>query len=66
MFQERRSHAATVCNNQLYVIGGFSNGEYLESVEKYDIKTNIWLDVPSMKYPRRGHGVSKNMHESNW
>lgn len=59
MLQERRSHAVTVCNDELYVIGGFSDGEYLDCVEKYDIKTDVWSCVTPMKNARRGHGVSQ-------
>lgn len=37
----------------LYAIGGFGNGNYLETVERYDVNADAWTDVAPMKNARR-------------
>ncbi|CAK8689909.1 unnamed protein product [Clavelina lepadiformis] len=41
---------AVVLNNEIYAIGGYG----LSSVEKYNLDTKTWIDVPSMNGTRYG------------
>ncbi|CAK8688277.1 unnamed protein product [Clavelina lepadiformis] len=41
---------AVVLNNEIYAIGGYG----LSSVEKYNLNTKTWIDVPSMNEKRWG------------
>ncbi|XP_078490733.1 uncharacterized protein LOC144746975 [Ciona intestinalis] len=46
MNMERRSFAACVAQNKIYVVGGLdSNNEVVKSVECYDPQTNKWSIV---------------------
>ena len=42
-------------DNKIYAIGGFGGigFSYLNSVERYDIKKNIWESVSNLNIPRR-------------
>ncbi|CAK8684624.1 unnamed protein product [Clavelina lepadiformis] len=53
MKQERSGNAAVACRDFLYSLGGFQSNNYLNSVERYCPKNDVWDDVPSMKVPRR-------------
>ncbi|XP_076812946.1 kelch-like protein 12 [Clavelina lepadiformis] len=45
---------AVVLNNEIYAIGGFDGSNRLSSVEKYNLDTKAWIDVPSMNEERCG------------
>ncbi|CAK8688319.1 unnamed protein product [Clavelina lepadiformis] len=44
----RSGLTAVVLNNEIYAIGGYG----LSSVEKYNLDTKTWIDVPSMNEER--------------
>ncbi|CAK8689863.1 unnamed protein product [Clavelina lepadiformis] len=50
----RSSLTAVVLNNEIYAIGGCKNSNRLSSVEKYNLNTKTWIDVPSMNEERWG------------
>ncbi|XP_077295658.1 kelch-like protein 5 isoform X1 [Arctopsyche grandis] len=53
MQQERRLFAATVNDDQVFVIGGRNNKQIsMNSVERYDLVTNTWTNVAHMLTPR--------------
>ncbi|XP_076808400.1 uncharacterized protein LOC143451588 [Clavelina lepadiformis] len=43
---------AVVLNNEIYAIGGHVGSYRLSSVEKYNLDTKTWIDVPSMNEKR--------------
>ncbi|XP_076811834.1 kelch-like protein 23 [Clavelina lepadiformis] len=45
---------AVVLNNEIYAIGGHDGSNRLSSVEKYNLDTKTWIDVPSMNEERNG------------
>ncbi|CAK8685784.1 unnamed protein product [Clavelina lepadiformis] len=45
---------AVVLNNEIYAIGGHDDSNHLSSVEKYNLDTKTWIDVPSMNEERWG------------
>ncbi|XP_076811857.1 uncharacterized protein LOC143458872 [Clavelina lepadiformis] len=45
---------AVVLNNEIYAIGGYDGSNRLSSVEKYNLDTKTWIDVPSMTEERCG------------
>ncbi|CAK8688248.1 unnamed protein product [Clavelina lepadiformis] len=45
---------AVVLNNEIYAIGGRDDSNRLSSVEKYNLDTKNWIDVPSMNEERSG------------
>ncbi|XP_077295662.1 kelch-like protein 5 [Arctopsyche grandis] len=56
MQQERRYFAATVIDDQVFVIGGRNNkNETINSVERYDLITNTWINVTRMLTARSYH-----------
>ncbi|XP_077295653.1 kelch-like protein 5 [Arctopsyche grandis] len=55
MQQERRYFAATVIDDQVFVIGGLNNKSgMIYSVERYDLATNTWTNVAQL-LTRRSH-----------
>ncbi|XP_076813059.1 kelch-like protein 26 isoform X2 [Clavelina lepadiformis] len=50
----RSSLTAVVLNNEIYAIGGHDGSTDLSSVEKYNLDTKTWIDVPSMNEERWG------------
>ncbi|XP_077295650.1 kelch-like protein 28 isoform X2 [Arctopsyche grandis] len=57
MQQERQSFAATVIDDQVFVIGGWNN-KAMNSVERYDLVTNTWTNVAHMLTPRCYHAIA--------
>ncbi|XP_076810071.1 kelch-like protein 26 [Clavelina lepadiformis] len=53
MKQERSGNAVVACRGFVYSLGGVNTTNYLNSVERYYPKNDVWDDVPSMKVPRR-------------
>ena len=50
MSKERRLHAAVICGNTVYVMGGLDGGyNKLDSCEAYDIAKDEWSYVTPMK-----------------
>ncbi|XP_076820206.1 kelch-like protein 12 [Clavelina lepadiformis] len=45
---------SVVLKNEIYAIGGQDGSKNLSSVEKYNLDTKTWLDVPSMNHVRYG------------
>ncbi|XP_076814054.1 uncharacterized protein LOC143460444 [Clavelina lepadiformis] len=50
----RSGLTAVVLNNEIYAIGGRGGSNRLSSVEKYNLDTKTWIDVPSMNEERSG------------
>lgn len=46
---------AVVLANKIYVIGGFGDGVYLRSVERYDSGTNRWTIAGQLNVARQWH-----------
>jgi len=52
MITARNAHSVVLCADQIYVIGGFSGKEWLNTVEKYNEENKTWKNVASMKHKR--------------
>ena len=52
MNESRNAHAITLCKGQVFVLGGFSGKQRLNSVEKYSIKDDKWAQMSPMKDKR--------------
>lgn len=52
MNESRNAHAITICRGNVYVLGGFSGKQRLNSVEKYNIKEDKWTQMAPMKDKR--------------
>jgi hypothetical protein len=39
----RNAHAIALCKGHVFVLGGFSGKQRLNSVEKYSIKDDKWI-----------------------
>lgn len=48
MNEKRRALSAVSLPNGVYAIGGFGE-KYLNSVERFDLEQNKWVNVKSMK-----------------
>ena len=42
MNESRNAHAITMCRGNVFVLGGFSGKQRLNSVEKYEVKQDKW------------------------
>ena len=42
MTESRNAHAITMCKGNVFVLGGFSGKQRLNSVEKYVVKEDKW------------------------
>ena len=49
MNTKRQEHAAVICGNTVYVMGGQDGGKWLNSCEAYDIAKDEWSYVKSME-----------------
>lgn len=58
MTEHRAYCAAAVLNGFLYAMGGWNGKIYMDSVEKWDPKTNKWTVVASMAVARSNFGVA--------
>ena len=52
MNESRNAHAITMCKGAVYVLGGFSGKQRLNSMEKYQIKEDKWTQMAPMKDKR--------------
>lgn len=52
MNESRNAHAIAMCKGAVYVMGGFSGKQRLNSVEKYLIKEDKWVTMAPMKDKR--------------
>ena len=52
MNESRNAHAITMCKGNIYVLGGFSGKQRLNSVEKYNVKEDKWTQMAVMKDKR--------------
>lgn len=52
MMTPRNAHAITKCQGRIYVLGGFSGKERLNTVERYNEATSQWEIMASMKHRR--------------
>lgn len=48
----RSLFSLVVANNFIYAIGGQNKETTLATVDRYDVKTNVWAAVRPMLYPR--------------
>ncbi len=44
-----------IVSDVIYVIGGYSKGERLNTLQSYDLSTQKWAPLPPMKEKRRWH-----------
>jgi kelch-like protein 2/3 len=42
---------------RLFAVGGYANDSYLKTIEGFDIKKQVWEEMPSMKSKRSSLGV---------
>ena len=42
MTESRNAHAITQCRGNVFVLGGFSGKQRLNSVERYEVKQDKW------------------------
>lgn len=52
MNESRNAHAITMCKGNIFVLGGFSGKQRLNSVEKYIVKEDKWTQMAVMKDKR--------------
>ena len=52
MNESRNAHAISLCKGAVFVLGGFSGKQRLNSVEKYLVKEDKWIQVAPMKDKR--------------
>ena len=52
MNESRNAHAITMCRGNVFVLGGFSGKQRLNSVEKYVVKDDKWTQMCAMKDKR--------------
>jgi len=52
MNENRNAHAITMCKGAVYVLGGFSGKQRLNSVERYSVRDDKWTQVAPMKDKR--------------
>ena len=52
MIQSRYGHAAAAIGDKIFVMGGYGGGDYLNSVEVYDIISDTWEALPPMNSKR--------------
>lgn len=52
MNESRNAHAITMCRGNVFVLGGFSGKQRLNSVERYDVKQDKWTQMAVMKDKR--------------
>lgn len=52
MNESRNAHAITICRGLVYVLGGFSGKQRLNSVERYTVKEDKWTQMAPMKDKR--------------
>lgn len=58
MLSKRSRLGSAVVESQIYVVGGISDREYLNSIERYDPLANTWENLKSMTIPRAGAAVT--------
>lgn len=58
MLNPRAAFGATVFNNLIYVMGGFSDNQLSSSTEVYDPSTNTWSLKASIPTPRNEPGIT--------
>ena len=46
--ERRRAAASSIQNRWIYIMGGDSNGKFLNLCEKYDLQTKQWIECPSL------------------
>ena len=52
MSESRNAHAITLCKGNVFVLGGFSGKQRLNSVEKYIVAEDKWVQAAPMKDKR--------------
>ena len=52
MNEPRNAHAITMAKGHVFVLGGFSGKQRLNSVEKYNVKEDKWTPMCAMKDKR--------------
>ena len=54
----RSSHAMVAMGDSIYTVGGNDGSSSLNSVERFDIKSNCWTMLPPMSTRRSNVGVA--------
>ena len=57
MNERRHNAAATVINGKIFCCGGHNGTKHLNSIECYDIVSDLWTPFCSMPGPRKGLGA---------
>ena len=57
MSLRRSDHSVVYNKGYIYAVGAFIDGKFSNSVERYDIKNNLWEELDSMHIPRSGVGL---------
>ena len=66
MIKHRTSHSAVAFGETIYVIGGYGGihgGTVLSSAEIFDIASQQWTSISSMKFPRSRFGAALNANK---
>ena len=53
----RVGHGVVSCNDKIYVIGGYNNSGFLDTVEAYDPISDHWVTKTPMPYGRAEFGI---------
>jgi N-acetylneuraminic acid mutarotase len=53
----RVGHGVVSCNDKIYVIGGYNNSGFLDTVEAYDPINDNWITKTPMPYGRAEFGI---------
>ena len=54
MHQQRSDASAAALHDKIYIVGGFSGREVLNSAEVFDVESNQWTYIHPMINPRSG------------
>lgn len=54
MHRQRSDASAAALQDKIYIVGGFSGREVLNSAEVFDVETNQWTYIHPMINPRSG------------
>lgn len=52
MREPKSSHCTIGLDNAIFAFGGYNNGVYLSSAERYDIERDEWLRLSAMREKR--------------
>ena len=55
MHTARHHHSSAVVDGAIYVIGGYDETKYLDTVERYDPRNDVWTSVAPIHSARHYH-----------